>query len=232
VEESNPEGLTDSMEATSTTLGGEHIPNSSKGEPLLPTGHSAMECEDLSHSVDTMQLCGPRTDLKVSLGLFENGPAEPKVPHKSKQRVGMGTIDRSWMRDFMVHKVPGDGECFFSSVNYIMRTRDKGWKHTNISLRNASMKQLERTFFQFYTSTNSDQEMDRLRKEWNQTKDRFKNKGQYEDHEPMTATAILLNIHIQMHGGINTLLKVEGRVPRVGSLASLSIFSIQEPRLT
>ena len=210
VEESNPDGLTDNMEASST-LGGEDILSSSRGEHLPPI--SDTECVELSHSVNTTQQCEPWTDPKVSIGLFESGSPEPKVPHKSKQRVGMGPIDRSWMRDFMVHKVPGDGECFFSSVNYIMRTRDKSWKHTNISLRNDSLKQLERTFFQFYTSTNSDQETVRLRKEWNQTKDRFKHKGQYADHELMTATAILLNIDIQIHGGINTLLTVEGRVP-------------------
>ena len=29
----------------------------------------------------------------------------------------------------------------------------------------------------------------------------------------MMATAIHLNVDIQMHGGVNTLLKVEGRVP-------------------
>jgi len=105
----------------------------------------------------------PWTDPKASIGLFVGGPAEPKVPHKSKLRVGIETTERSWMRDFMVHNVPGDGECYFSSVNYIIRTRDKGWTHTNISLRTATLKRLEKAFFQFYTSTNSDQEMLRLR---------------------------------------------------------------------
>ena len=127
------------MEASSTTLRGEDDSNISIGE-YTPTEHRGTECGDLSHTKDTTQPCKPWTDSKVSIGLFESAPAEQKVPHKSKQRVGMGMTDRSWMKDFIVHKVPGDGECFFSSVNYIMRTRDKGWKHTNISLRNVSLK--------------------------------------------------------------------------------------------
>jgi len=46
-------------------------------------------------------------------------------------------------------------------------------------------------------------------------KARFQHKSQYADHELMMATAILFKMNIQIHGGIDTLLKVEGRTPRL-----------------
>ena len=235
VEESNPEGLIDNIEA-STTLGGEDISNSSRGEPLPFTGRSDTECEGLSSSVatggeepptvneqgglplpssTTPSVVAPWTDPIVSIGLFVGNHAPKElIPSTPKHRVGVGTIDKSWTKHFTVNKVPGDGECFFSSVNFLMRKKDKSWRYNNISLRAATLQQYEKTFFQFYRTTNTEIELLSLQQRWSMERARFQSKGQYADHELMMATVILFNIDIQIHGGANTLLTVDGRTPR------------------
>jgi len=78
----------------------------------------------------------------------------------------------------------------------------------------ASLKHLKKNFFQFNKITNTEQELTILRQTWNQTKAQYQQQGQYVDYRLMMATAIVLNIDIHIHGGIDTLLKVEGRTSR------------------
>jgi len=60
----------------------------------------------------------PWRDPKVTIGLI-GGIQDAHDPILSK-RVGIGTTDKSWTKNFTLHKVPGDGDCFFSSVNYLI----------------------------------------------------------------------------------------------------------------
>jgi len=84
------------------------------------------------------------------------GFSEPTQDPISSDKVGIATIDKSWTKDFTLHKVPGDGECFFSSVNYLMKEIDKNWKRDNISLRAATLQQYEKNFVQFFLTSNTE----------------------------------------------------------------------------
>jgi hypothetical protein len=76
----------------------------------------------LPHSEQMARSCAtvPWTDPTVTIGLFKGTSPPLAVPILSDRRVGIGTSDKSWTKRFTVHKVPGDGECFFSSVNDLM----------------------------------------------------------------------------------------------------------------
>jgi hypothetical protein len=185
----------------------------------------AIGCEELSTvneqgglslpSSTTQSVVEPWKDPIVTIGLFGGTHASKElVPAIPRHWVGVGTIDKSWIKYFTVDKVPGDGECFFSSVNFLMQKQDKGWRYDNISLRATTLQQYEKTFFQFYRTTNTEIELLSLQQRWSMERARFQSKGQYADHELMMATVILFNIDIQIHGGANTLLTVDGRTPR------------------
>jgi len=152
----------------------------------------------------------PWKDPIVTIGLFGGSPdVQEPILATLKIRVGIGTIDKSWTKMFTLYRVPGDGECFFSSINYLMRKLDKSWRH-----RATALHQYEKTFVQFHLTTDTEMELISIQQRWNTEKARFQHKGQYADHEIMMATATILNIDIQTHRGIDTLLKVEGRTVR------------------
>ena len=119
-----------------------------------------------------------------------------------------------WVSDYTRIPVPGDGDCFFSAVNFIMRRLDGNWTHDNSSLRQLSLTQLEQDVSAFYLpcipmpGINSN-----LPQIWSSTKAKYQYSGQYADHDLMMALAKALNIDIQIHGGATSLLQVDGRTP-------------------
>ena len=119
-----------------------------------------------------------------------------------------------WVSDYTRIQVPGDGDCFFSAVNFIMRRMDGNWTHDNSSLRQLSLTQLEQDVSAFYLpcipmpGINSN-----LPQIWSSTKAKYQYSGQYADHDLMMATVKALNIDIQIHGGATSLLRVDGRTP-------------------
>ena len=123
-------------------------------------------------------------------------------------------LNNQWTSLYTRLEVPGDGDCFFSSVNLIMRRLDSNWAYNNTSLRQLSLTQLEQDVSSFYQpciptpGLNSN-----LPQIWASTKAKYQYSGQYADHDLMMATAKALNIDIQIHGGATSLLQVDGRTP-------------------
>ena len=101
-----------------------------------------------------------------------------------------------------------------------MRFLDPDWQHDNVSLRNLSLIQLEQDvyknhqfYFDYLPNSTSDANHDpaTIDSLWNIIKAKYQNPGQYADNDLMMATVRALNLDVQLHGGSNTLLNIEGR---------------------
>jgi len=145
------------------------------------------------------------------------------IPSSPIQNNDEATSDDMWSTTFNRHIVPGYGDCFFSAVNCCMSFLDPDWLHDKVSLRNLALTQLERevynnhqAYLQHLPNSTDNNSIDRTVIDflWNIIKGKYQNPGQYVDDELIMATVIAINMDIQLHGGSNLLLNIEGRIPR------------------
>ena len=130
--------------------------------------------------------------------------------------------ENSWSTIFNRHIIPGDGDCFFSSVNCCMKFLNPDWQHDNISLRNLALTHLKtevykdpHSYLSYLSNPPDTADIDPtlIDSLWDIIKAKYQSSGQYVDNDIIMATVSVLNIDIQLHGGSEVLLNIENRVP-------------------
>jgi len=153
-------------------------------------------------------------DLANSTGVTEaitsfNSPNFPNISTNISS-------NSHWSTNYTRHVINGDGNCFFSAVNFCMTNQETNWTYNNVTLRQVALRQLQIDVHNnpipykhhLENPTNSF-DIEIL---WNTIRGKYENNGQYADHDLMMSTVSALNFDIQLHGQSNTLLTLEDRI--------------------
>lgn len=131
-------------------------------------------------------------------------------------------VNNLWSTKYNRHIMDGNGDCFFSAVNFCMKVFDKEWQHDNISLRNLALTQLKSDVYKnphFYLhylpslTDNVNPDSATIDSIWEVIRVKYQDSGQYVDHDVIMSTVSALNLDIQLHGASQLLLNIEGRIP-------------------